>query len=123
MKLADLQKAGAFVSTEAVEAPVEWEGHTFTVNVRKVSFGDYESLIRMGDDDSQSAKLLSKTVYLPDQKRFMTYEEAYQLKASFAAALMKAVKAACRLDDPKDSTPPTSSGTNSPSPSDAPSVS
>lgn len=101
MRLADLQKAGAFVSTDAVEQPVEWEGNRFTVQVRKVSFGDYEAILRMDDDGSQSAKLLSKTVYLPDEKRFMSYEEAYQLKASFAAALMKGVKAACGLDDPK----------------------
>ena len=101
MKLKDLNAAGAFVSTEAVEVPLEWEGNKLTVQVRKVSFGDYESLVRLGDDDSQSAKLLSKTVYLTDEKRFISYDEAYQLKAGFAAVLMKAVKEACGLNDPK----------------------
>lgn len=101
MNLKDLLKADAFVSADTVESVVEWEGHKFTVNIRKVSFGDYESLIRLGGDDSQSAKLLSKTVFLPDQARFMSYEEAYQLKASLAGELLKAVKKACGLSDPK----------------------
>lgn len=116
MKLSDLKSAGGFVSTEAVELAVDWEGHPFTVQVRKLSFGDYEAIFRVQDGGSQSAAILSKTVWLPDVKRFMSYEEAYQLQASLAAKLMDAVKEASGLTDPKPSPPQTSSFANSDSP-------
>lgn len=101
MKLKDLQAAGAFVSAEAVECAVEWEGHHFTVQVKKLSFGDYEGIFKVKEGESQSAAILSKTVWLPDEKRFMSYGEAYQLQASLAAKLMDAVKEASGLADPK----------------------
>lgn len=101
MKLAELTAFGAFVQTELVEKPVEWEGHHFTVLVRKLSFGDYEGIFRVKEGESQSAAILSKTVFLLDEKRLMTYDEAYQLQASLAAKLMDAVKEASGLTDPK----------------------
>ena len=101
MNLKELTKAGAFVSTETVEAPIEWEGNKFVAHVRKISFGDYESLSRVSDDGSRSAMLLSKSLFLPDEKRLMSYEEAYQLKPGLAAVLMKAVTKASGFGDPK----------------------
>lgn len=101
MNLKELVKAGGFVSTETVEKEVEWEGHKFVAHIRKISFGDYESLSRVSDDGSRSAKLLSQSLFLPDEKRLMTYEEAYQLKPGLAAVLMKAVTDAAGFGDPK----------------------
>lgn len=123
MKLVDLRKVGAFVETELVEKPVEWEGNHFTVLVRKLSFGDFEAIFRVKEGESQSAAILSKTVFLMDEKRLMTYEEAYQLQASLAAKLMDAVKEASGLNDPKPSPPQTSSSVSSDSPSAKPSAS
>lgn len=101
MNLKELAKIGAFVSTDTVEVPVEWGEHKFTAQVRKISFGDYESLSKVPDDGSRSAMLLSKSLFLPDEKRLMSYEEAYQLQASLAAVLMKAVTEASGFGAPK----------------------
>lgn len=101
MNLKELAKIGAFVSTDTVEVPVEWGEHKFTAHVRKISFGDYESLSKVGDDGSRSAMLLSKSLFLPDENRLMKYEEAYQLKPDLAAALMKAVTEASGFGSPK----------------------
>lgn len=101
MNLKDLAKLGGFISTDTVEVPVEWNEHKMTAQVRRISFGDYEALARLSDDDSRAAKLLSKTLFLPDEGRLMTYEEAYQLAPSLAEVLMKAVTEASGFGTPK----------------------
>lgn len=101
MNLEELVKIGAVVSMDTVEVPVEWEGHKFTAHVRKLSYGDYEAMAIMGEEASKGATILSKCLFLPDQKRFMTYEEAYQLKPTFAQALIEAITTAKAIVSPK----------------------
>lgn len=101
MNLEELVKIGAVVSMDTVEVPVEWEGHKFTAHVRKLSYGDYEAMASMGDEVSKGATIISKCLFLPDQKRLMTYEEAYQLKPTFAQALIEAITTAKAIVSPK----------------------
>lgn len=101
MNLEELVKIGAVVSMDTVEVPVEWEGHKFTAHVRKLSYGDYEAMAGMGEDVSKGATIISKCLFLPDQKRLMTYEEAYQLKPTFAQALIEAITTAKAIVSPK----------------------
>lgn len=101
MNLEELVKMGAVVSMDTVEVPVEWEDHKFTAHIRKLSYGDYESMAGMGEDVSKGATIISKCLFLPDQKRLMTYEEAYQLKPTFAQALIEAITTAKAIVSPK----------------------
>ena len=101
MNLSDLVNMGAVVSTDTVEVPIEWEGHKFTAHVRKLSYGDYEAMAGMSEDASKGATIISKCVFLPDQGRLMTYEEAYQLKPTFAQALIEAITTAKAIVSPK----------------------
>jgi len=101
VNLEELVKIGAVVSMDTVEVPVEWEGHKFTAHVRKLSYGDYEAMAGMGEEVSKGATIISKCLFLPDQKRLMTYEEAYQLKPTFAQALIEAITTAKAIVSPK----------------------
>lgn len=101
MDLKDLAKFGAFISTETVEVPVKWEGNEMTAHFRRLSFGDYEAISQMPEDRSRSATIISKTLFLPDVARLMTYEEAYQLAPKFAEALVKAMTEGKVLVAPK----------------------
>lgn len=101
MNLEELVKIGAVVSMDTVEVPVEWEGHKFTAHIRKLSYGDYEAMAGMGEETSKGATIISKCLFLPEQKRLMTYEEAYQLKPTFAQALIEAITTAKAIVSPK----------------------
>lgn len=98
MKLKDLKDMGGFVSSAPVAVDVTWnrpsaEPVTFTVHIRKHSFGTIEKLLNAVEDDrSRSAAYLSESVLLGDGgKEPLKYEDAYQLDPSLAAALAKAV--------------------------------
>jgi hypothetical protein len=99
--LKELAKLGAFIDTQTVEVPVEWEGNHMTAHFRRLSFGDYEAIAQMPEDRSRSATIISKTLFLPDVARLMTYEEAYQLAPKFAEALVKAMTEGKVLVSPK----------------------
>lgn len=102
MNLKELKKIGAFVSQELTEVPVEWNGNKFTVHVRRIPFGDTEFIASKGaDDGSQYAATLSKAIFLPDEGRLMSYEEAFSLDWSLAKVLIKAVTKSAGLDSPK----------------------
>lgn len=101
MNLTQLAELGAVVSTDTVEVKFEWEGHKFDAHIRKLSYGDYEAMAGMPEDVSKGATIISKCLFLPDQKRLMTYEEAYQLKPTFAQALIEAITTAKAIVSPK----------------------
>lgn len=101
MNLKDLKKIGAFVSNELTEVPVEWKGNKFNVHVRRIPFGDTEFIASKSDDGSQYAATLSKAIFLPDEGRLMTYEEAFSLDWGLAKVLIKAVTKAAGLETPK----------------------
>lgn len=107
MKLADLKKAGAFVSNEPVKTQVTWKTgkkdadgndieHTFDVFVIKHSFGTVEKIYSDKDEDrSKWATLLSKSIKLGDKgEETLTYEAAFQLDQNLAFALLNAVNEA-----------------------------
>lgn len=99
MKLSDLK--GAVVSSELVEKEIVWtrdvDGEevtdTFTVFVKRPSFGDVERIFVGGDDKSRSAAMIAACIRMGDQgEEALTYDQAYQLTPSLAKLLSDAVR-------------------------------
>ncbi len=102
MNLADLKGKGGFVSSKPVKKEVVWKRKvdgaevedSFTIHVRPMSYGDIERIFidPKDEDRSRTAALLSESVLLGDDgKERLTYQDAYQLAPSLAAALSKVV--------------------------------
>lgn len=89
MNLADLRNAGGFISAEPVKVPVEWNGNSFDVWVKQLSFGDMESIYG-NDDRSRAARLIAAAVMLGDEKEAISYEDAYRLEVGLATKLVEA---------------------------------
>ncbi len=89
MNLSELKNAGAFISTEPVKVPVEWKGHQFDVWVKRLSFGDVETLFA-ADDRSRSARMIACAVLLGENKEPISYEDAFRLDVSLASKLIEA---------------------------------
>lgn len=118
MDLKSLKDKGGIVSSALVPKEVTWkhtddageeQEDTFTIHVRKASFGTMEKLFVGNDDQSKSAALISQSVLLDGGKEALSYEDAFQLDPSLAAVLMKAVN---EVNARKNSLPPMKSGTN-----------
>lgn len=101
MDLKQLKAKGAFVPKAPIPKEIEWT-HTdpetgeevtdkFTVHVKKQSFGSIERLFMGEDDRSKSAAFIAQCIRLGDGQDEMSYEDAYQLDAGLAAALVKAI--------------------------------
>jgi hypothetical protein len=102
MKLQELRELGGFVPVEPVERTVTWtrtingeeKSDSFTVLVKRQSFGTIERLLLTENDDrSRSARFLAESILLGDGKDRLSYEDAYRLEPSLAAALIDAVNA------------------------------
>lgn len=101
MKLSELRSKGGFVSAALVPKEVTWvhtddaveqQADTFTVHVRRVSFGTVERMYVGADDQSKSAALLAHSIRLGDGgKEALSYDDAYQLDPGLAAVLIAAV--------------------------------
>lgn len=104
MKLADLKAMGGFVPSAPVEREVTWKGNTFTVHVKRLSFGQVERLfLAEPDDRSRSARFLAETICLDGGKTPLAYKDAYELEPSLATELMAAVNAVNETaQDPKN---------------------
>ena len=89
MNLSELKNAGAFISTEPVKVPVEWKEHRFDVWVKRLSFGDVETLFA-ADDRSRSARMIACAVLLGENKEPISYEDAFRLDVSLASKLIEA---------------------------------
>ena len=89
MNLSELKNAGAFISTEPVKVPVEWKGHQFDVWVKRLSFGDVETLFA-ADDRSRSARMIASAILLGENKEPISYDDAYRLDVSLASKLIEA---------------------------------
>lgn len=94
MNLAELKAAGAFVAPEPVKETVTWNGHTFDVWIKPVSFADSEKMLLAlaTGDASRGALLLSSSVLLGDDREAMTYEDALSLDPSLAMTLVQTVR-------------------------------
>jgi hypothetical protein len=98
MNLKELRAKGAFVSAHPVKRSITWKSQdgvelTFDVHVKRLAFGDYESLFLSEQDDrSRMARALCETVKLGDDgKEELSYKDAYQLEPSLARVLLDAV--------------------------------
>lgn len=127
MDLDDLKKNGGIVPVAPVEKEVTWTrtddsgeevSDTFTIHVRRRSYGSIEKIITAGLSDSErsrSAMFISESLLLgEDGCQQISYEDAYQLHPTLAAVFVNAINEVNGLGraEPKKSQPPMSSGTN-----------
>lgn len=132
MDLKQLQEEGGFVSPTPVVKEVTWKDRTaddgsalpdvtFTIHVKKLSFGTIDQLFVSDDKDAERSRMsayIAAAVGLGDDgKQRLSYEKAYQLKPGLARALMEAIgevnetTSASGADaSEKNSQPPTNSG-------------
>lgn len=94
MDLAALKAAGAFVAPEPVKESVTWNGHTFEVWIKPVSFADSEKMISAmaSGDSARGALVLSNSILLGENKEPLSYEDALKLEPSLGMALVQAVQ-------------------------------
>lgn len=102
MNLADLRARGGFVPLAPVLKEVTWKHKdaetgeevedTFSVHIKRQSFGTIEAIWAGGEDRSKSAQYISHAVKIGEQgKDSISYEDAYQLSPGLAAVLMEAI--------------------------------
>lgn len=89
MNLSEIRNAGGFIPAEPVRVPVEWKEFKFDVWVKRLSFGDVESLFG-SDDRSRSARMIAAAVLLGENKEPISYDDAYRLDVSLATKLIEA---------------------------------
>lgn len=89
MNLSEIKAAGGFIPAEPVQVPVEWKDYKFDVWVKRLSFGDVESLFA-ADDRSRSARMIAAAVLLGENKEPISYDDAYRLDVSLASKLIEA---------------------------------
>ena len=95
MKLSELKAMGGFVPSAPVAREVTWRGNTFTVYIKRLSFGGIERLfLAENDDRSRSARYIAEAVCLEEGgKQPMAYADAYALEPTLARVLLDAVNA------------------------------
>ena len=103
MKLQDLKDKGGFVPSAPIPMEVTWArtgpdgelSDTFTIHVKRQSFGSIERLLLTDPKDqdrSQSARFIAETILLGDKgKEAISYAEAYALEPSLAGVFLKAI--------------------------------
>lgn len=101
MNLDDLKAKGGFVPLAPVAKEVTWTRKneageeiidTFTVYIKRHSFGAIESIWAGDGDRSKSAAYISQSVKLGlAGKESLTYEDAYQLDPGLATVLITAI--------------------------------
>lgn len=89
MNLSEIRNAGGFIPSEPVKVPVEWKEYQFDVFVKRLAFGDVESLFG-SDDRSRSARMIASAILLGENKEPISYEDAYRLDVSLATKLIEA---------------------------------
>lgn len=89
MNLSEIKAAGGFIPAEPVQVPVEWKEYKFDVWVKRLSFGDVESLFA-ADDRSRSARMIAAALLLGENKEPISYDDAYRLDVSLASKLIEA---------------------------------
>lgn len=102
MRIEDLIKKGGFVDLDPIRTPIVWpkkdqttgdvEEIKFDVFVKRQSWGDMEKLWAGDSEQSRTAKLISSSILLgEDKSESFTYEQAYNLDPTLATALLKAI--------------------------------
>ena len=100
MKLAELKSAGGIVSDELVKKNVKWtrkvddveETLDFDVYIKRSRYGTLEKINQADGEKSRIPELISQSVFLGDDgKEVMSYQDAYDLQPSLAAAFIVAI--------------------------------
>ncbi|MCB1928288.1 MAG: phage tail assembly chaperone family protein, TAC [Rhodocyclaceae bacterium] len=94
MNLAELKQAGGFIPAEPVKVPVEWKGNAFDVFVKKLAFGDVETLVGDGSDEGRSARMIAASILLGDSREPISFADACRLDVSLAGKLIEAINTA-----------------------------
>lgn len=89
MNLSEIKAAGGFIPAEPVQVPIEWKEYKFDVWVKRLSFGDVESLFA-ADDRSRSARMIASAILLGENKEPISYDDAFRLDVSLASKLIEA---------------------------------
>lgn len=103
MNLDALKAAGAFVAPDPVKESVTWNGHTFDVWIKPVSFADSEKMreaLSTGDA-SVCALVVSKSVLLGDEQEPLSYDDAVNLDPSLGVVLVSAIQRVKEKQSPK----------------------
>lgn len=123
MNLSELKAKGGIVAAAPIPKEVTWTrrndageemSDTFTIFVKRQSFGSIETIWASGEDRSKSAAYISQSLRLGDKgKEQMSYDEAYQLDTSLATVFITAINEVNGTGraEPKNSQPPMKSGT------------
>lgn len=93
MDLAALRAAGAFVDPAPIKESVTWNGHTFDVWVKRLSFADSELMASsiMEGNQRRGALILSQALLLGDKQEPIDYDDAVQLDPTLANELIEAI--------------------------------
>lgn len=101
MNFKELQKAGAFVSTQAVKKTITWtrkvdgkeQTDTFDIYIKRMSAGSAEKLFSNVANKSMTALTISEYIRASEtgNEPVMTYDQAYQLDPTFAHVLIDAI--------------------------------
>lgn len=101
MNLSELKAKGGIVASAPVPREVTWTRKndageevtdTFTVFIKRQSFGSIETIWAGAEDRSKSATYISQSLRLGDKgKEQMSYDEAFQLDPSLATVFITAI--------------------------------
>lgn len=100
MNLSEIRNIGAFVSSQPVKQEIQWKEHRFDVFVKRLSFGDIESLYSV-EDGSRSARMISTAILLGDNQEAISYDDAFRLDVGLATKLIEAFNVVNGLDQKK----------------------
>ena len=100
MKLAELEARGGMVDRSLVKKNITWkrvdaDGKEdlvdFDIFIRKNSFGIIDSQLRVSDERSKSAQLISNGIMLGDDgEEAITYDQAFRLEPTLAYQMVQA---------------------------------
>lgn len=95
--LKELRGLGAFIPDKPIKKEIKFkldsdEELSASIHVKRLSIGDYESLIlNETDTRSRTAKMISSAITLGDDgKERISFEDAYRLHPSLAGAMISA---------------------------------
>lgn len=94
--LKNLQDLGAFVGDKPLKKEITFKvddvENTATIHVRRLSTGDYESLLLSEEKGrSRTAEIIQQCIRLGEEgEEALTYEQAYNLLPAVGAAMVNA---------------------------------
>lgn len=112
MNLSDLKAKGGIVNSAPLPKEVTWTrtneqgeevSDTFTIHVKKHSFGAIETIWTGGEDKSKAAAYISQSLRLGEKgKEQMSYDDAFNLDPGLAAVFIQAIHEVNGTGKPKN---------------------